>query len=84
MHGALLGYMWVFGISSIDFNPNADYITFPLLAMLLAYTYVMQKNMYAQSIIITALKAVLLVLALFLAVIIYRFFLFNTTMFLLT
>lgn len=73
-------YLWIIGENSLDFNPNMWYVTLPTLATLGLYAFAMQKKLYNQGFFKNVVKAFLLIIFFILSVLVYRLFLFVTTM----
>lgn len=63
-----------------SFDPNAWYISVPILLLLGVYAFTMQKRLYKEHTFITLLKALLLLFAFALSVVLYRLFLFVVVM----
>lgn len=78
--GVLSLYLWATGKTSIDIDPNKDYVIFPILAVLGLYGYKMQRRLYNQGFIRSSIKAVLLIVFFILSILLYRLFLFVVTM----
>lgn len=63
-----------------SFDPNAWYISVPMFLLLGGYAFAMQRRLYIENILILLLKALLLVVAFALSVVMYRLFLFVVVM----
>lgn len=79
-HLGILIYLFTTHQSELNFNPNANSIILPVVIILGIYTYLMIRRLYQQNVLITSVKTLLTIFAFAGSILLYRLFLFITTM----